>query len=60
MAALTYPYKSRYILYSIWHPNWHFVETPYSHFFQTLSRIFANKRCELKTESVLIILPFSL
>ena len=24
MAALTYPYINRYILYSIWHPNWHF------------------------------------
>ena len=41
MAALTYPYKSRYILYSIWHPNWHFVETPCSQLFRGKIAAFA-------------------
>ena len=34
MAALTYTYITRYILYSIWHPNWHFGHIPYSTAFQ--------------------------
>lgn len=41
MAALTELYKDCYILYTIWHPNWHFVETPCSQHFRGKTASFA-------------------